>query len=249
MSPWSRRLLAVALVFAPLALAAGCDLVLGIPSKAYDATNVSRTCECPTLELQRLDFKDICAEDIGPLVDPGAGDTERATLLALAGQGCDDCANVTACYAAITSANEPSEACEASSDCASWACCGGEVELVYDVDTKRLEAVSKSNPSCCPAPNEGESACSSCGTVYDDLADGVQTEVPCVESLDILLDLADCIGNAAIDPRVGCVTQCKAGNSAPGTCARCVLKKGLCEKELSSCQNDRSRPIYPSGSE
>ncbi len=240
---------AVALAVASLAAVAGCDLVLGIPSKAYDAESVSRTCECPTLALQQSDFVSRCTEEMSGLVDDDVSDADRDALLSLAAAGCDDCANVSACYAAVTGADEALSACDASSDCASWACCGGELDLVYEVGTKRLQAVASGPASCCPEPSEGESACSSCGILLEDLRDGAQSEVPCVESLDLLITLAQCVSDASFDAKVGCAADCKVEDDDPGACLRCVLKAGLCGEETEACDADRSRPIYPSGSE
>lgn len=216
-----------------LGIASGCQQILDVPSDSVAiAEAVRRTCQCTPLEIQQADFAARCDAALDQLVELSSDDeVAKAALLQLGELSCDQCSQVEVCYAEIVSASADGEGCIASSECAGWACCQGELEVEGIGDRIELDTV-QNEPVCC-APAEGAgSACVGCSTAADQISDGTDPFV-CAEAFTLLSSLVECFKDDGLS---GCLDDC-ANLIGDGryTCFACLYQRALAEDSVSLC--------------
>lgn len=226
----------VLVAFASLAfIAAGCQLVLDIPSdSAQLETSVAITCQCEVLLQQGAEFGEQCTSSVDALDDKG--------LVNAAERGCTKCTSseIQACYALITSAQALGQACEASADCESWACCGSpRVEAGFQIGYDTQE----DQPAC------SSSGCDTCQSALDAVELGQPMPAISSESAVLLEDMLACASDTKGGPM--CTQPCTCNGDSPMACAamclRCMHDKPVCVSQRQACSSDPRRPIDTEG--
>ena len=211
---------------------AACQQVLGLDQPTVSISAISRICECIPLTQQGPAF----AGGDTSACESALAEQPDELLLAVAENDCTDCANVTACYALLTEAGDDGDACARSSDCASWACCQGVLDVKLTLDNGKVVPVLDSTPpepSCCDS-------CQSCGEAFAKL--NSETGVTaCAEAKAPLTALLDCLAKGA-DGSCDCLAT-----EVSHECIACLeqnaIDAGACESELQACAADPVRPV------
>jgi len=226
----SRQQGAALLLFASTATLISCQQLLGLDDPTVSLAAVGRVCECLPLLEQGLQF----AGAEGAACETALGEQPAELLLTLAANGCTDCDNVKDCYADLTAAAAEDQACGLSNDCASWACCAGELTVQFAAVNGDFEPQLVSEPDesiCC-------TSCSSCDDALLQLNRGAGV-VACAEAEQPLSDLLVCVRTDFS----GC--GCSPVNVAP-ECIECLINlakdEGRCTAEFQACTNI-DRPI------
>lgn len=213
---------------------AACQQLLGLDQATVSIDALGRICECVPLTQQGFDFAG--AEDAA--CEMALAEKDDDLLLSVAEKDCTNCANVEDCYARLTEANGFDEACDRSSDCASWACCQGvlSVQFVLDGGKPKPELVSDPTAAkCC----ERETGCRSCGDAFAAL--GTDSDVvACAEAEAPLRALLTCLAPFYVD------CGCMGPQGVSQACLGCLANKPgaeECDQKYDDCLADLARPI------
>ncbi|HTJ83081.1 MAG TPA: hypothetical protein VL400_15275, partial [Polyangiaceae bacterium] len=224
-----------------------CKQILDVPTEPGEVTAaVRKFCSCDGVTNQGDEVAGACDDALA-----GEGADVEALALAAAEQdpSCTQCfftdqsgtkvpdlEKTGACYAAITGAVGPGDACATNADCSTFACCGRDLAIT----AKSFDVAYTGK--CCDA---GE-VCLGCAATYGkDLPAGVADASLCAEGIDAFNVLVDCLC-AAHTLADGCATECdpscRFGMSA---CRECLIQAHgeACVAETDACTASESHPV------